>query len=346
MRAVHRKEVSTLHGFGGNLLRGQRRRGDMRRLPVSCVLLGLAAPAGAHAAGGPVPPVQGGAGVSAPGGSTRYVAVRSGHDTVVERLGYDGAVERSRRISGSYGVPGAAYDGSNTGLSFDEHTLVLAGIDARATSTRLLELDARSLRPRNRILLPGYFTVDAVSPDGRWMYLIRYRSVRNNDYEVRAYDLVERRLLPQPIVDPREPDEKMQGFPTTRTVSADGRWAYTLYTRGDGAPFIHALDTARRTAACIDLDDVGTDDASAAKLSLAGGTLRVVGEAGPLALVDTRTFAVRAPGEPAAAAPAPTPRAVSHDDGGGASWLFALLALVPLAGLAVALRRRRHASSA
>jgi MYXO-CTERM domain-containing protein len=316
----------------------------MRRLLVlAFCVLGLAAPA-AHAAGGPVPPVQGGAGVSAPGSDLRYVAVRSGHDTVVQRVRGNGFVGRSRRIAGAYGVPGAAYDGSNTGLSFNERTLVLAAMDARATRTRLLVLDARPLRPRDAIVLPGHLTVDAISPDGRWLYLIRYLSVRNNHYEVRAYDLLQRRLVPGAIVDPREPDEKMQGFPITRTTSADGRWAYTLYANPEGAPFIHALDTERRTAACIDLDDLTMEDTSDARLAVAGGTLRVEGRAGPLALVDTRTFAVRRPGETAASA-APRRAASSGDDDGGMPWFVAFVALVPLAGLALVARRRRHASS-
>jgi hypothetical protein len=316
----------------------------MRRLLLlATCILGVGA-ATAHAAGGPVPPVQGGAGVSAPGSSVAYIAVRAGHDTVLQRVRRaDGVVERSRLIRGSYGVPGAAYDGSNTGLSFDEHTLVLAAIREHSPNTRLLTLDARSLRPRAQIVLPGQVTVDAVSPDGHWLYLVRYRSVRNNRYDVLAYDLGRRQLLRTPIVDPREPDEKMQGFPLTRTVSADGRWAYTLYADPEGEPFIHALDTERRTAACIDLDDLTTEDASDARLALAGGTLRVEGAAGPLALVDTRTFAVSDP----AAKVAPARRVASAtDDGGGVPWFVAFAALVPLAGVAVVARRHRHAPSA
>jgi hypothetical protein len=317
----------------------------MRRLLLLATCIVGVGAATAHAAGGPVPPVQGGAGVSAPGSSVAYIAVRAGSNTVLQRVRRAaGVVERSRLIRGSYGVPGAAYDGSNTGLSFNESTLVLAAIREHSPDTRLLTFDARSLRPRAPIVLPGQMTVDAVSPDGRWLYLVRYRSVRNNRYDVVAYDLARRHLLRTPIVDPREPDEKMQGFPLTRTVSPDGRWAYTLYADPEGEPFIHALDTERRTAACIDLDDLTTEDASDARLALAGGTLRVEGTAGPLALVDTRTFAVS---DPAAAKVAPARRVASAtDDGGGVPWFVAFAALVPLAGVAVVARRHRHAPSA
>jgi hypothetical protein len=321
----------------------------MRRLLlIGSFVLCVAAPA-AHAAGGPVPPVQGGTGVSAPGGSLNYVAVRAGRDTVLQRVRRaTGFIERSRSIRGAYGIPGAAYDGSNTGLSYNERTLVLASLTGLPAHTRLLALDAHTLRPRAQVVLPGYFTVDAISPDGRWLYLIHYRSVSNNDYEVRAYDLVGRRLLPAPIVDPREPAEKMQGLPMTRTMSPDGRWAYTLYAKPSGAPFIHALDTERRTAACIDLDDLSSDTIGNAKLALSDGSLRVEGPAGPLAVVDTRTFAVRDPAAEQAPvrSAAARPAASSGGDGGSVPWGLAFIALVPLAGLVVvARRRRRHASS-
>jgi hypothetical protein len=323
----------------------------MRRMLVigCCCGFVFAAPAAADGAGGPVPPQQAGAGVSTPGSDLGYVAVYAGRSTVIERVRRGtGTVERTRLLAGRWGVPGVAYDGSTTGLSADGRILVLG--DATAVypvkRTRLLLLRPGTLRTRGQITLPGWFTVDAISPDGRWLYLIHYTSVSStNHYEVRAYDLRARRLTTKPVIDPREPDEKMQGLPITRTTSADGRWAYTLYQRPSEAPFIHALDTQGRTAACIDLDGLTSDDVGEARLALVdgGATLRVSGPAGPLALVDTRTFKVR---EPAVASPPPArprPPAASHDDA-GLPWELALLALVPLVGLAVVVRRRRGAA--
>jgi hypothetical protein len=318
----------------------------MQRLLVIVLCgLGLASPAAADGAGGPVPPQQGGAGVST--GSVNFVAISTGRSTLVERVARGtGTVERYRMIDGSYGVPGVAYDGSATGLSADGGTLVLAET-VRAypvKRTRLLLLSPSTLRPRGQIALPGWFTVDAISPDGRWLYLIHYLSVSNtNHYEVRAYDLRARHIVAKPVIDPREPDEKMQGLPITRVTSPDGRWAYTLYQRPDEAPFIHALDTAGRTARCIDLDELIADDVGSGRLALAGGTLRVDGEAGPLAVVDLKTFAVRPPAAAAPArrpAPAPAPAAAREDAGSGFPWALLLLGLVPLAGLAVVIRRR------
>ena len=166
-----------------------------------------------------------------------------------------GGIGRTRLIGGRFGVPGVAYDNATTGLSADGRTLVLAAVVDRfpVHRTRLVVLDARRLRVVRRIALPGWYTVDAISPDGRSLYLIHYLRQDAASYEVRAFDLVAGRLVRAPVVDPREPGEKMQGLPMTRATSADGRFAYTLYVRPQGAPFIHALDTMRGSAACIDL---------------------------------------------------------------------------------------------
>jgi hypothetical protein len=280
-----------------------------------------------------------------------YIAVGARGRTVIERVRRaGGAVERFTSLRGSFGVPGAASDGSATGLSADGRTLVLSGGVGRypIVRTHLVVLDALHLRTQARIDLPGWFNVDAISPTGRWLYLIHYPSARDtNRYEVRAYDLVDRHLVAKPVIDPREPDEAMQGFPMTRAVSADGRWAYTLYDRGGEAPFIHALDTERRTAACIDLPALAGADISGVRLATGrpGDALRVVGPNGALAVVDTHSFAVRsAASEPTSRPPGRT--AVRSDTGGsdGPSWPLAAVALAALASIgfgAWRLARRR-----
>jgi hypothetical protein len=314
---------------------------------ICCCGAALALPASAGAAGGPVSAIEGGTGVGVPGRPDRYVATRVHGGTLVERRRHD-AIFHSRRIAGRYGVPGAAYDGSTTGLSADGRTLVLAAIPRRFPPRRsdMLVLDARRLRIEHRVTLRGSFTVDAVSPDGGRLYLIHYRHGDPLHYEVLAYDVARGQLLRKPIVDPREPDEKMLGIPITRTMSPDGRWAYTLYQRPQDAPFIHALDTRAGTAACIDLDHVSQVNPNTVHLVAPrnGGPLRVVGPAGVEALVDRRTFAVSEPNP--AAAPA-HPRAKpdrSATDGAGPPWaaaIGALAALLALAGISAAARRRR-----
>ncbi len=313
----------------------------MRRLLAIGLGLGLVLPACAVAAGGPISPQQGGVGASAPGGDVTYIALGARNRTIVEsvrRAG--GAVERFTSLRGSLGIPGVASDGSATGLSADGRTLVLSGGVGRypVLRTHLVVLDALHLRTRARIALPGWFTVDAISPTGRWLYLIHYPSANDTTrYEVRAYDLVERRLVVKPVIDPREPDEAMQGFPMTRAVSADGRWAYTLYDRGGEAPFLHALDTTGRTAACIDLPGLTGADLSGMRLVVGRGTLSVVGPHGPVALVDTRTRAV---GPPASArAPAPVRSVAAAPANSARPWALVALGLVALVVVAAAFWR-------
>jgi hypothetical protein len=323
----------------------------MRRLLLVGGCVGaLAAPAGAGAAGGPVPAMQGPS-VRVPGSAAGYVAVGIGGRTLVEQvLRPTGAIGRTLTIRGRYGVPGVAYDTSTTGLSADGRTLVLAQILDRfpVRRTRLAVLDARRLRVVRRITLAGYYTVDAIAPDGRSLYLIRYLRQDGTRYEVRAYDLAVHRLVRAPVVDPREPGEKMQGLPLTRAMTADGRFAYTLYQRPEGPPFIHALDTARGTAACIDLPSLAGDDLSGARLTPpTGARPLLVGVPGvaPLA-VDVAARRAR----PASAVRTAPAAALAPGRGTARGDLVALGALAAAAALGTALattaRRRRRQRTA
>ena len=170
-------------------------------------------PGAALAAGGPVTPIQG-LGVSAPGATVAYLAIGAGRDTIVRQVRHGNRkLERSVRLAGRFGVAGVANDGSTTGLSADGRVLVLAGMAESYPQRRttLVVLAARRLVARARILLPGFYTVDAISPSGRWLYLIHYLSP-NRDilrYEVRAYDVRARQLARKPVIDPRDREEAM-----------------------------------------------------------------------------------------------------------------------------------------
>jgi hypothetical protein len=253
----------------------------------------------------------------------RYVAIGAGRRTVVQRIRTQGGqVIRSRVLSGRYTIPAVAYDGSAAGLSADGTTLVL--ITPRRTfprtNTTFALLDTARLDLRETLTLRGDFSFDALSPDARWLYLIEYTSPKDPvQYRVRALDLLNGKLHPDPIVDKREPDEAMNGHPLTRAMSPDGRWAYTLY-EGSKHPFIHALDTANRDARCIDLDWLhGRKDLWKMRFAVhaADGKLSVQARGKDVALVDTRTFEASVPGDGAARA--------------SRAWL-----LLPAAGLLVA----------
>jgi hypothetical protein len=333
-----------------------------RRFLVCGMLCAAALPAGgASAAGPPLPSsATGKAGVVAPGGDERLVSRREGDDTLVAAIRRgDGKLMRSARIDGYWRVAPAALDGSATGLSADGRVLVLPRPERAfpPSETRFAVVDAKRLTLTGTIALSGFFTLDAISPDGRWAYLIQYAGQNVLDYRVRALATRTGRLAPRNVVDPREPDEQMGGLPMTREVSRDGRWAYTLYSGGEET-FIHALDTVGRTAACIDLEMLGpVDDVSPVvmRLTADGRRLRVRNAGDLVATVNTRTFAVTEPGEPAtnpvSAEPEPAatpPRRASAqpaDDGGGFPWLL-LLPAAGIGGLVLVIRRPRGRSPA
>ncbi len=86
----------------------------------------------------------------------------------------------------------------------------------------------------------------------------------------------------------------MRGQAVTRATTRNGRWAYTLYARMKHEPFVHALDTKRRKALCIDLPvDMPKGEQIELRLRLRGArTLEVRGGEKSVAAVDTRTFVV------------------------------------------------------
>lgn len=236
-------------------------------------------------------------GVTNPGLRHRIVALPAGKDTLVARIDRgSGRVRRFRTIRGRYTIPAVAYDGSAAGLSANGRSLALIvprpGFPRARTTFTLL--DAGTLKRRTTLSLEGDFSFDAMSPNGRWLYLIQYTSRDDPlQYQVRALDAVTGRLDPKPIVDPREPDEAMNGHPLTRATSPDGRWAYTLY-EGTEHPFVHALDTSGRSARCIDLDWLhGRKDLWQLRFALNrdGRELSVRSSRGrSVAVVDTQSF--------------------------------------------------------
>ncbi len=204
---------------------------------------------------GPSPGVlQGGDGLKS--GNLRYVPLAAGGATVVQATDQDGHVVRSLRLKGSWGLPLVAYDNTVEGLVRGGQALLLArqiytadGQLRRPTIFRLVDL--RTLKVNRVIRLPGTFSFDAASPDGRYVYLIEYFSTDDPTlYRVRAYDLRAGKLLTRIVSDRKSWATDMQGMPISRTWN--GGWAYTLYG-GNARPFIHALNTRGVEAVCINL---------------------------------------------------------------------------------------------
>jgi hypothetical protein len=248
----------------------------------------------------------------------RYVALapRARHPlTVVERIDLrDSTIDRWWYLRGSWYLPAVASDGSAAGFADGKLVLTTSPRRYPPKHTGFAVLDTHLFlrhpqtgdAPRHAITrfgLRGAWGFDALSPDASTMYLIHnfFDRKRRGRYEVRALDLAARRLLPHPIVDPEEPDERMQGSPVSRVASRDGRWAYTLYTGEE--TFLHALDTVHGRAVCVDLpqlDDLSLREPFQLRLALSGDGTEILvhsrdtkdAPAGTLLAIDTGTFAV------------------------------------------------------
>lgn len=293
----------------------------------------------AAVADGPMPfASQGGTGVLASDGKTRYVAVGNASSTALQQIQVKGGtVQGFAEFPGSWGVPVTTYSQDGEGIAADGKTLVLGDTMAAypRTKSEFLVVNLRGMQLRRTIELKGDFAFDAISPDARRLYLIQHVDATNTQrYVVRGYDLAAGRLLPGRIADRTQKSWVMQGYPMARTTSADGRWVYTLYQNSGGYPFVHALDTVRGVAHCIGLPWHGSQNGFYnMRLSLRnnGRTLAVHWLSGrPWLAVDTSTWRI------------------SHDHRAGPPWLgIGAGGAATLAGAAalLLLRRRRRAEA-
>lgn len=181
---------------------------------------------------------------------------RASRTTVTRYLVQTGRAAGARRLPGRYVVAGVSRSGA---------TLVLSTAGARSPSTVFVVLDWRTRRVLERVRLRGSYGLEAISPSSRRLFLVRYRS---NSYELQVLDLVTRRLRATPLASD-EPGEKMTGNPWTAIASRDGRWLLTVYLKGAGTAFVHALDLRTGVGHCIDLPAVGADSLALGTSALA-----------------------------------------------------------------------------
>jgi hypothetical protein len=165
-------------------------------------------------------------------GRTFVAAARtsSGSTTVARIDARTGKPQRAWSLRGQWEVGGVTADGT---------TIALARHTRRATILRV---------GSHRRALGGWRDVEALSPDGRRLYLVHWG---RNNYVLEQLDLATGRLAPTRLADP---DEKMIGLPSTAVATRDGHWLFTLYWQGEGEEnFVHALDLRNGVAHCIDL---------------------------------------------------------------------------------------------
>lgn len=249
----------------------------------------------AASAGGPSPGLSQAALVS---GNVRYLATPVEGSTSFQVVNRNsGRLLRHMTLTGTWGIPLVAFDGTAEGLFPGGRKILLAQSVFKGQTLRsrtsFAVIDVRKMKVLKKITLKGAFAFDALSPDAHYLYLIEYVAPPDAAlYRVRAYDLKQGRLLAKIVADRRSWETGMRGSPATR-LWKDG-WAYTLYG-GDRSPFIHALDTRNVEAVCIDLPwKTSPQHFFDYRLRLDGdGHLVVRGPNGrALAVIDRTTFKV------------------------------------------------------
>jgi hypothetical protein len=200
--------------------------------------------------------------VATPGERTTRV------EDLVVQPGFGGP---SQEIDGRWRLPTIGLDPVPVGVSRDRSTVVLVEADAahgaagatRAVS-RFAVLDGSLAGTSPRIIeLTGAFDYDALSPDGSLLFVAQQvRGPLEGRYQVRAVETATGTLRDGIVVDKRNIDEQMAGWPVDQERRPDGM-VMTLY-RGTEYPFVHALSSVDAWALCIDLPTRGFDDVDAA----------------------------------------------------------------------------------
>lgn len=170
---------------------------------------------------------------------------------------------RTRSLDGAWRLPTLGDDALPVGVSSDKSTIVLVedGTHVDGTTTRfavVAEGEATRI-----IELPGAFEYDTLAPDGSILYVVEHLpGPPDRHYQVRAVDVATGRLRDEVIVDKRNLDASMGGWPITQ-LRHDGGVVFTLY-RGTDHTFIHALNSTEAWAICLGLPIIGAGEDAAA----------------------------------------------------------------------------------
>ncbi len=210
---------------------------------------------------------------------------------------HTGAVRHTLQLPGHFQLPPATISGVPGGLSQDGRWLVLEAFDsspaAIPSATHLLVVDTSYGQPVRQVDLQGFFQFDAISNDGRRIYLIEYLS--SSSYHVRFFDVGAGQLDPAVIFDKSDGSSAMAGVRLSGVASPDGHWLYSVYARSNKGAFIHALSLDNPLAFCIDLPGSGYSSSQhefhwSLALSTDGSRLFAAnGVMGVVAEVDTST---------------------------------------------------------
>jgi PQQ-like domain len=194
---------------------------------------------------------------------TRYYTVTqlSGSARLTALDPASGSTLAQLTVPAGYGLPNINFQGPTAGLSPNGQWLALTsqGHAAGASITTNFLVGSSTLTtPFKAIRVNGDFVFDALSNDGKSLYLIQKMQDANH-YQVRLYDVAAGALVPQVVVDKREPTEPMNGIRGDSAADPAGNNIYTVYIREAG-PFIHALPLDQPIAWCVDLPSKGRKD--------------------------------------------------------------------------------------
>jgi hypothetical protein len=109
------------------------------------------------------------------------------------------------------------------------------------------------------VALPGGFTFDGISADGRRLYLLE--RLGPTHYQIRMYDLRRGALAPYVIADKTEIGKPMTGTAVAGFTTRSAAMQLTLYQRDDGgSAFVHTLPIGQEAqwAFCVDLPGPAT----------------------------------------------------------------------------------------
>src|SRR5690348_10143034 len=124
----------------------------------------------------------------------------------------------------------------------------VALVQARNRATRVTMFDSSRRAVYRKFALRGWYDVDAISNDGRRVFLIQY--LDTGGYLIRLFDLNRRVLAARRLTENGAP---MKGTAWDAVAAPNGHRLLTLYLRGQGRPEVHTLDLRLGTAVCIDL---------------------------------------------------------------------------------------------
>lgn len=187
-------------------------------------------------------------GVAAPDWSRYYTVDYSGGQThLIAMDPRSGRRLAEVSVPTGYGLPDMNYPGLPGGLSPNGSWIVLSTReqDSFLVGSTTLQTPFRS------VSLHGSFLFDALSDDGKSLYLIEQLGDAGH-YRVRLVDVPSGTLAAQPVVDKRESAEPMDGIRGDSLAASNAGYVFTVYAR-DSGPFIHALPLGQPFAWCVDL---------------------------------------------------------------------------------------------